>query len=182
MRKAFLKRSLAFVLLLAALCTVTGLGWPKAAEAKKVKVEVEIDDDEPTPKKKAAPKAASENFPIKLKNQSGKKIFVALLYYDGNAKNWRCRGWWSVEPKKERNLKLSHVGTKPIYYYVERSGQGGKPYLRTGTTNGVNWNVTTDAFSYLQGAKLNPNKKPYKAHFIRSKATSLGSSWSLTIN
>lgn len=174
MRKTFFKRLLAFVLLLVALCTVTGLGWPKAAEAKKVKVEVEVDDDEPTPKKKAA----SANFSVKLKNQAGKKIYVALLYYDGSAKNWRCRGWWGVDPQKEQNLKLNHVGTKPIYYYVECNG---KRYLKSGTPNGVNWNVTKDKFSYLQGS--NPKlKNPYKAHFIRSKATSLGSSWSLTIN
>jgi uncharacterized membrane protein len=173
MRKAFFKRSLAFLLLLAALCAVTGLGWPTAAEARKVKVEVEVDDDEPTPKKKAAP----ETFPITLRNQSANKVFVALIYYDGNAKNWRCRGWWGVEPKKERYFKLSHVDGKPIYYYVERSG---KPYYRSGTPNGVNWNVTKDAFSYLQGSKVKL-KKPYKAHFIRTKATTEDGWWSLTI-
>ena len=179
MRKAFFKRSLAFLLLLAALCAVTGLGWPTAAEARKVKVEVEVDDDEPTPKKKAAPKAAPETFPITLRNQSANKVFVALIYYDGNAKNWRCRGWWGVEPKKETYFKLSHVDGKPIYYYAERSGRGGKPYFRTGTPKGVNWNVTSKAFSYLQGSKTKLNK-PYKVHFIRSDATADGW-WRLTI-
>lgn len=176
MRKAFFKRSLAFLLLLAALCAVTGLGWPTAAEARKVKVEVEVDDDEPTPKKKAAPKAAPETFPITLRNQSANKVYVALIYYDGNAKNWRCRGWWGVEPKKERYFKLSHVDGKPIYFYMERNG---KRYSRSGTPKGVNWTVTKDAFSYLQG-KTPKLKKPYKAHFVRSDATADGW-WRLTI-
>lgn len=170
MKKNFFKRSFAFVLLLSALCTVTGLGWPTAAEAKKIKVEVEVDDDDNSnnaQKKKSAPAAAPATFPVTFNNKSGNKVSVSLLYYDKNAKNWRCRGWWIVEPQKKRSIKLPHAEGKPIYYYAELYSTG-KVISPSGTSKGVNRNITKKAFSYLDGTKPKLNK-PYKAHFVRSE-------------
>ncbi len=172
-------RTTAWLLILAgALCAAAGLGLPTAAEAAKVKVEVEVDTGggvgKPAkPKKKAAP----ETFPVTLANKTGEKMFVAILYYDGNEKNWRCRGWWGVEPQKERAFKLSHVPGKGIYYYVERKGQR---YSPSGTSKGVDWDVSKQAFSYLRGGKKKLDK-PYRAHFVHG-GTGHDGWWKLTIN
>jgi hypothetical protein len=159
MRKILLKRLFAFVLLAAAaLCVSRGLILPEAAEAKKVKVEVEVDDDSGKPVKKSIP----ATFPVTLVNKSGSTAYVAILYYDVNAKNWHCQGWWNVKGNSKRTVKFPHSG-KYIYYYVEK---GGRVVSRTGTSSGVNWTVTKKAFSYLKG-KMPKLDKPYKAHFVR---------------
>ena len=180
MKNGLLKRSFAFVLLLAALCVMPGLGWPTAAEAKKIKVEVEIDDDDSNaaPKKKATPKAAPATFPVTFNNRSGNKVSVSLLYYDINAKKWRCQGWWIVEPQKKRSIKLAHKTGASIYYYVELWSNG-KALSPSGTSDGVNWSITKKAFSYLQGTKPKLNK-PYKVHFVRSDTDD--GWWQLNIN
>ena len=146
-----------------------------SALAVKVKVEVEVGEDSSAkPSKKPV---AKETFPVTLRNKTGYKMFVALLYYDGNSKNWRSRGWWGVEPGKERSFKLSHVPGKSIYYYVER---GGNAFSPSGTEKGVNRNVTKDCFSYLDGQKVKLNNS-YRAHFEHG-GTGHDGWWALTVN
>ena len=165
MRKTLLKRPFAFVLLAAvALCVTRGLILPQAAEAKKIKVEVEVDDDD-SKGGKPAKKTAPATFPVTFLNKSGSKASVALLYYDVNAKDWRCQGWWNVNANSKRSIKLPHVAGKYIYYYVEK---GGRVVSKTGTPNGLNWVITKQAFSYLYcKGKVPKLDKPYKAHFVR---------------
>ena len=125
-------------------------------------------------------KPAAETFPVTLKNELDQKVFVALTYYDGNAKDWRCRGWWGVEPHKEMNFKLSHVPGKYIYFYVE--GNDGKPLTKSETANGLDWYVTNKKFSYLNGQWENTKlDKPYKGHFVRGSTGDDGW-WRLTLN
>lgn len=100
MNAILMKRPLLFSLLLAfTLCTAV---WrPAVSEAKKIKVEVEVDEDNnnnTASKQKSAP----ATFPVTFTNKNDNKVSVALLYYDKNAKKWRCQGWWNVEPKKKK--------------------------------------------------------------------------------
>ena len=166
MRKTLLKRLFALVLLAAAaLCVSHGMVLPKAAEAKKIKVEVEVDDDDSKSSKKPAPKQAPATFPATFVNKSGSQASVALLYYDVNAKDWRCQGWWNVKANSKKSIKLCHAAGKNIYYYVEK---GGRVVSKTGTSNGLNWVITKQAFSYLYcKGKMPKLDKPYKAHFVR---------------
>ena len=135
---------------------------PQAAEAKKIKVEVEVDDDD-SKGDKPAKKNAPATFPVTFVNKSGSKASVALLYYDVNSKDWRCQGWWNVNANSKKSIKLCHAAGKNIYYYVEK---GGRVVSKTGTSTGVNWTVTKQAFSYCNG-KGKKLDKPYKSHFVR---------------
>ncbi len=162
----------AFVLAFALGVCAFGMFHP--AEAVKVKVEVDVDEDTPSTPSKKTP---METFPVTLNNRTGDRVFVSLLYFDGNAKKWRCRGWWGVDAHKERSFKLSHVPGKNIYYYVQRNGRRFSP---TGTSGGVNWDITKQKFSYYQGAKVTLDK-PFTAHFVRGGTGSDGW-WRLNIN
>ncbi|NLL37150.1 MAG: DUF1036 domain-containing protein [Fretibacterium sp.] len=176
------KMTAGLFVLAALFCAMAGMGTP-AAEAVKVKVEVDVDVDTEsgTAKPKKPKKPAPENYPVTLRNRTGSKLYVALVYYDGNAKDWRCRGWWGVEPGKERSFKLNHVRGRDIYAYIEYAGKGNRPFTRTGTANGVNRHVTSDAFSYLdRDAKKAKLKKPYKVHFEHCE-TGDDNWWSLTM-
>ena len=135
------------------------------------------DNGDTKPAKKAAPKAAQETFPVTLENTRDHKVYVAILYHDGNAKDWRCRGWWAVEPHKEVYFKLSHVPGKAIYFYVE--DHEGRTLSRSGTDKGVNRSITKQKFSFLDGKKRDLDK-PYKVHFMHG-GTGHDGWWKLTI-
>jgi uncharacterized protein YkwD len=87
----------------------------------------------------------ADAFELRVRNDFDEDMYVALVYFDDDAQNWRTRGWYVAESHGERKITLKS-SKATAYIYAQLVGAdtawGSGDVTRT---------VISEAFSYLDG-------------------------------
>jgi hypothetical protein len=98
---------------------------------------------------------------LRIRNDFDKKMTVAVVYFDGQARKWRTLGWFATDPRSERKLTLD-ASSDNIYIYAQLAG-----LTMTWGTGDITRTVRTGAFSYFDGETCPPGNHRRSVGFTK---------------
>lgn len=83
----------------------------------------------------------AEAVDVNVNNQIGKKLAVAVVYFDENVGEWLCQGWWTVQPNSFKSISFPRHNKSNIYVHMHNASRS--------WGSGRAWTVTSNAFKYV---------------------------------
>ena len=101
---------------------------------------------------------------LRVQNDFKQKMYMVVVYFDDDAQKWQTRGWYRVEPQRER--KLNFKSSKTNFYIYAHLTSGSITWGK----GDISRTVVGDAFSYFDGEACPAGKNRRRVNFTKYTA------------
>lgn len=106
-------------------------------------------------------------YTLKANNPYSENLYIALIDYDDDYGDWRCHGWWTVQPESSKTINItSSTAENHIYIYAhtDNASWGGEGYASS-----IKRTVIGNAFSYHDGESCPPGRNGRQVYFMKNE-------------
>lgn len=104
-------------------------------------------------------------FTVSANNQYPHKMWIAAVEWNDSAGNWRCHGWWGVDPYSSREINFNDSTERKyvyLYAYTSEASFSGEGYPKS-----ISRIVNGDKFEYYDGQVCPDGKNRRKVYFAQ---------------